>query len=308
MAADASTVAGFHNWIKALQVAALSAVLSKLYYSADLDDGHHAVFTISSWVTETSSHATQPFVFTCHILLPSSSNHLFPNKLKPCCRLFGEAFMSGFDSHSRSHGHIIAFLRLHHAARTFGCERRDEESLWFSATVSFQHSIFLLQSHPVVLHSWWGASLCPSEGEGGRFTLRATSSSCPSLMITMSQQVLHLPHSPLLCIPPLIPFVPSWLQPLWTSQERNSPCSGLTLIWCNRNCNDAHFCLHVSGSEFNWGRGMGTAATSSRLLLFNLNHFYSALLASFTNPRQQKFFSLGHFILINWNFCVVGER
>lgn len=66
---------------------------------------------------------------TCHILLPSSSNHLFPNKLKPCCRLFGEAFMSGFDSHSRSHGHIIAFLRLHHAARTFGCERRDEESL-----------------------------------------------------------------------------------------------------------------------------------------------------------------------------------
>lgn len=194
---------------------------------------------------------------------------------------------------------------------------REKEKL-FHAVRCFYFTILLPCLSHIALRSWWEASLCPSEGEAGRFTLSSSSSACLSLMITVSQQVLHLffffflIFFPLLCIPTLVTLAPSWLQPSLNkspaSQEWDSSCCCLALIWCNDTHNAAHFRLpavsqnsYFRRSWFMWGKRTVatsfTAVYSFFIVVCSGNTFLPALLASSNKPRQQPLFSFGHFTL-----------
>lgn len=134
-----------------------------------------------------------------------------------------------------------------------------------------REAIYLTLSH-IAVHSWWEASLCPSEGEAGSFTLSSSSSACLSLMITVSQQVLHFfSFSPFLCIPTLVSLAPSRLPPSLNkfpaSKGWDASCCCLALICCNDAHSAAHFDLLAvkQNSYFRqswWGKR--TVATSFR--------------------------------------------
>lgn len=110
---------------------------------------------------------------------------------------------------------LIASLCLHSDVS------REKEKL-FHAVRWFYFTILLPSLSHIALHSWWEASLCPSEGEAGRFTLSSSSTACLSLMITVSQQVLHLfffffPFSPCFAYLHSSPLLPLDCSLLWTN-------------------------------------------------------------------------------------------
>lgn len=70
-----------------------------------------------------------------------------------------------------------------------GCKKRESEALSCHKAVLYHHFISHLQSYSS--SQLTEALLCPSEGEAGSFTPSSSSSACLSLMITVSQQVLH---------------------------------------------------------------------------------------------------------------------
>lgn len=120
----------------------------------------------------------------------------FPHKLKAFCRLFaGPLFLALIFSH-RATATLLPPSDCITRPAPWDASRETQNLLDSVRQFHFAVPFFLLQSHPAVLHSWWETSLCPSEGEGGGFNLRASRSSCLSLMITMSQQLLHPPPPP----------------------------------------------------------------------------------------------------------------
>ncbi len=95
--------------------------------------------------------------------------------------------------------------------------KREKDKLFRAITQSYFTILFPTFSH-IGLHSWWEASPCPSEGEAGSFTL-SSSSARLSLMITVSQQVLHFffLFSPSFAYLHLYPSLPLDCCLLWTN-------------------------------------------------------------------------------------------
>lgn len=196
-----------------------------------------------------------------------------------------------------------------------GCEQREREAISCCKVFLFHHSIALPQSHSssqlmgsITLSFWRGGREIYPEQQQQRLPQPDDYSESAG----STSFFLFFIFFPLLCIPTLVALAPSWLQPSLNkspaSQEWDSSCCCLALIWCNDTHNAAHFRLpavsqnsYFRRSWFMWGKR--TVATSFRavysffIVVCSGNTFLPALLASSNKPRQQPLFSFGHFTL-----------